>query len=280
VFRPHLCNLLVAGVFTAALLSGPGCGQGKEGEKDKGVAGKPGGKGDPGTPPKADLGKAKADFTTDAESWHAEWAKDREAASTKYKGKTVELSGVVDHPSDDPYCRVGFIYLKIKGDGIGPRCALDDPAPWLKVGPGCKVKIKGIVPEFGSGGGLESCVIVESSPNTCQEITAVQLAKEFAADKKAAEDKYRDKCLIVEGELTGKEPSEIDKGRFVYLMMKGDGGIGVKGYVGNDTEERKKANDDLKAGQKIKICGEARLDLKGKDLQISAPGGRRVTLSK
>src|SRR4051794_16467528 len=278
--RPHLFNLLVASAFAAVLLSGPGCGPGKEGDKDKGVPGKQGGKADPGAPPKADLARAKADVTMDAESWHAEWAKGIEAASNKYKGKIVELSGVVDHPSDDPYCKVGYIYLKIKSGGIGPRCALDDPAPWLKVGPGCTIKIKGVVPEFGSAGSLYPCIVVESSPNTCQEITAVQLAKEFAADKKAAEDKYRDKWLIVVGELTGKEPSKIDEGRFIYLILKGDGGVGVKAYVPHNTDERKKANDDLKSGQKIKVCGEARLDLNGKDLQISSPGARQVTLGQ
>src|SRR5262249_6520764 len=155
-------------------------------------------------------GKAKAEFSMDADSWHAEWAKGREAAAEKYKGKTVELSGVVDSPDDDPYGKLGYIALKLKGGGLGPRCALDDPAPWLKVGPGCTIKIKGVVPDGGLSGELYPCVIVESSPNTCLPITAAQLAKEFAADRKAAVDRYRDKCLIVEGELTGKEPSKID----------------------------------------------------------------------
>jgi hypothetical protein len=182
----------------------------------------------------------------------------------------------VDHPDDDPYCKVGYIWLKVKKGGPGPSCALDDPAPWLKVGPGCTIKIKGTVPDFGVGD-LYPCVIVESSPNTCLEITAAQLAKDFAADKKAAEDKYRDKCLIVAGELTGKEPSKIDEGRFVYLSLKGDGAVVVKAYVSNDTEELKKANDNLKVGQKLKVCGEAEPDPDGKGVQIRS-GGRKVTL--
>jgi hypothetical protein len=278
--RPHLFRLILGGVFLAALLCGPGCGQGKEAEKEKGVSGKPSEKTDPGVPPKADLARATAAVATAADSWHAEWKKDREAAAKKYKGKIVELSGVVDHPGDDPYCRVGYIWLKIKKDAFGVRCALDDPAPWLKVGPGCTIKIKGVVPEFGLDGDLYPCVIVESSPNTCQEITATQLAKEFAADKKAAEEKYRDKCLIVEGELTGKEPSKIDEGRFIYLTLKVDGAVGVKGYVANNSEELRKANDGLKAGQKLKVCGKAGLDLAGKNVEISSPGDRMVTLSQ
>jgi hypothetical protein len=278
MFRPQLFNLLVGSVFTAALLSGPGCSQRKEGDKDKGVSDKPNGKTDPGAPPNVDLAKAKADFSMDAESWHAEWAKDGEAARTKYKGKIVELNGDVDKPGDDPYCKVGYIYLKVKKALIGVRCALDDPAPWLKVGPGCTIKIKGAVPDFGLSGDLYPCVIVESSPNTCMEITAAQLAKEFAADKKAAEDKYRDKCLIVAAELTGKEPSKIDEGRFVFLNLKGDGAVGVKAYVANNSEELKKANDNLKVGQKLKVCGEAELDQDGKGVQINSRGGRKVTL--
>jgi hypothetical protein len=267
----------VASIFTAAVLCGSGCGK-QDAEKDKGGSGTPADKTESGTPPKMDLAKAKADFTMDADAWQAEWKKDREAAMKKYKGKIVELTGVVDKPSDDPYCKVGYIWLKVKKDILGPRCALDDPAPWLKVGPGCTIKIKGVVPDFGLSGDLYPCAIVESSPNTGLAITAGQLAKDFAADKKAAEGKYHNKWLIVEGELTGKEPSKIDEGRFVYLTLKGDGDVSVRCYVANNTDELKKANESLKVGQKVKVCGEAQIYSSEKGPQISCRGGRMVTV--
>jgi hypothetical protein len=259
-------------------LSGAGCGKTQE-QAAPTPAGPsaPGGDSDKAKP-KVDLAKASPDVTTDAESWHAEWKKDAEAARKKYKGKIVELSGVVEHPDDDPYGRIGYIWLKAKSDILGPRCALDDTAPWLKVGPGCTIKIRGTVPDFGLSGDLYPCVIVESSPTTCLEITAARLAKEFAADKKAALDKYEKKWLIVEGELTGKEPSKIDEGRFIYLTLKGDGAVNVRCYIANNSDYQRKANEDLEVGQKMKVCGELGTDAKGTGPQISLPGSRKVTL--
>jgi hypothetical protein len=227
----------------------------------------------PGT--KVDLLNSKPDVTMDVDSWHAEWKKDPETAKKKYKGKIIELTGVVDRPGDDPYGRVGYIYPKIKSGGIGPRCALDEVAPWLRVGPGCTIRIKGFVPEgYNSDGDLYPCVIVESSPNTYLSITALELTKSYAADKQAAEKKYDDKWLIVEGELFSKEPSKADEGRFIYLTLKGDQGVNVKCYVENQSEEQKKANDALKQGQKLKVCGEAHIN--EKEVKISS-SGRMVT---
>jgi hypothetical protein len=292
---PHLCKLLVGSVLTAALLSGSGCGDAKEGGKTQPVPSKIGppiGKSDSdmanpkpdlgkafGVPnAKVDLAKAKADFSLDADSWHDEWEKRGDAAKTKYKGKIVELTGTVESADDDPYLTVGYIYLKLKKSGIGVRCTLDDLAPWLRVAPGCTVKLKGVQSDLGLDGELYPCIIVESSPNTSLETTATQLAKEFASNKEAAKKKYHKKRLIVEGEFVGKEPSKADKGQFVYLTLKGDGAVNVRCYVANNSEQRQKANDDLKVGQKVKVCGEAEIDVNEKGPAISSPGRRMVTL--
>jgi hypothetical protein len=155
---------------------------------------------------------------------------------------------------------------------------VDDTAPWLKVGPGCTIKLRGMVPEFGMSGDLSPCVIVESSPNTALQVTAQQLAKDFAADKKAAAAKYNSKWVIVEGELTQKAPSGVDEGRFIYLTLKGDGAVSVKCYVANDNDDRKKANTALYSGQKLKVCGEARIGVSETDPEINSLGGRKVTV--
>jgi hypothetical protein len=264
-------------------------------EQDQEVAGKgrpPAVKTDPGLPekkgdpgkssglptPTGDLLKGKADFTLDADTWQAEWEKDKKAAKEKYKGKIVELSGVVDRANDDPYLKNGYIYLKLKKSLFGLRCTLDDLAPWLTVAPGCTIMLKGIASDIYSDGQLYPCVIIQSSPNTCLEITASQLAKEFTKDKDAAVKKFHDKRLIVEGELASKEPSKLDKGQFIYLTLKGDGAVSVRCYVANNTSDRQQANDSLKVGQKLKVCGEADIDVNAKVATISSPGARMVTL--
>src|SRR4051812_5168179 len=101
------------------------------------------------TQPKSDLAKATPDFTMDADAWHTEWSKDRDAARKKYTGKIIELNAVVESADDDIHCKVGYVRLKLKKEVIfAPRCILDDTAPWLKVGPGCTIKVRGMVAEL------------------------------------------------------------------------------------------------------------------------------------
>jgi tRNA_anti-like len=272
-------KLFVGSVLTVALLSGFGCGDAKQSDKDRGwpPRERPPIDNKTSDPPKVELDKAKADFALDADAWNAEWEKDREAATKKYKGKIIELSGAVRSVDDDPYGSVGYIYLKTQKGILGVRCALNDRAPWLKVGPDCTIKVRGQTPDFGLSGDLYPCVIVESSPNTSLDVTAAQLAKAFAKEKEDAVKKYHEKWLIVEGELIGKEPSKIDEGRFIYLILKGDGDVNVRCYVANNNDDLKKANDNLKVGQKMKVCGEARIDAQEKGPEISCKG-RKVTL--
>ena len=183
----------------------------------------------------------------------------------------------MDHPGDDPYFSVGYIFLRLQKNLLGLRCIVDDLTPWLKVGPGCTIKLKGVA-EVGLICELHNCVIVESSPNTCMEITAVKLANVFATDKKAAVDKYHEKWLIVEGELASKEPSKADEGRFMILTLKGDRAVSVSCGVANHCNDQQRANDDLKVGQKVKVCGVADIDVNEKGPVISSRGGRMVTL--
>jgi hypothetical protein len=274
-----LSKLPVAGVFCAALLSGLGCGQAPVGPNNPGVSAPVGPSTDgpdPDTPqPKLDVAKTKAAFTMEADSWFDQW-RYRETARRKYKGKVVELRGTVDGVGADSECKAGFIYLKGKPDSVGVTCTLDDPAPWLKVGPGCTVKIKGVAGGIGLGD-LISCVIVESSPNSCLEISARELAKAFATDKKAAEEKYHSKWVIVQGELSSMEPSEADGGLSICLTLKGDGTAHVKCCVPNQTDEEKQANNSLKVGQKLKVCGRAEIKSDEKYPNINS-SSRMVTL--
>jgi hypothetical protein len=266
MFVSRVYRLVVISALVARALSSSGdCarGQGEGATKDK----------------QPDLATAKPDFAMDTDSWQAEWQKDREAARKKYGGKIVELSGVVESPRDDPYGEVGYIYLKVKAPGGIQRCTLDDRAPWLRVGPECTIKIRGIVVSKGGiDGDIHDCVIVESSPNTCIEITAADLAKDFANDIQAANRKYKNKLVIVRGELVSKAPSEADKGRFVYLTLKGNDTYNVKCYLANGNDELRKANDGLKIGTKLKVCGEAYFGDIQKAPVVYSRSGRMLTL--
>jgi hypothetical protein len=273
----YCLRIACAGFLVCSLVPVTGCGKSTSPVFSTVGASLGGGGGAADASKKSELSRP-ADFTLDANAWHAEWKKDSEAAAKKYKGKIVELTGVVDHPDDDPYCRVGYIWLKPESGILGVRCALDDTSPWLKVGPGCKIKIKGQVPEFGLAGDLYPCVIVESDPNPILLVAASQLAKDFAADKKQAASKYHEKWLIVDGEFVSKEPSAADEGRFIYVTLKGDGGVNVRCYLSNMSEEQKKRNDGLKPGQKLKICGEGHIDESSKQPELSKGGGCMVTV--
>lgn len=77
-----------------------------------------------------------------AADWHEEWKKDSGAAKKKYEGKVIELTGEIDSVGADPYGDIGYVYLKTPG-GLGIRCGLEDKALWFKVGPDCKVKVRG-----------------------------------------------------------------------------------------------------------------------------------------
>jgi hypothetical protein len=59
-----------------------------------------------------------------------------------------------------------------------------------------------------------------------------------------------------------------------------EGPVGLKCYISNNSRERKKANDGLKVGQKVKVCGEAEFDEAGKIVTISSWGSRLVTVAR
>jgi hypothetical protein len=215
----------------------------------------------------ADLATAKADFTLAAADWLKEWKNDSKAAQAKYKGKTVELQGEVRSTSEDPYGNVGYVFLTVEGETLGVRCATSDKEPWLMVGPGCKVKMKGKAAESGLSGDLYPCVIAESTPNTTQTITAQQLTKEFTADKKATKEKYDGKLLIVEGELVNKGKSEFCA---LLVELKGEGNTKVLCCCGAMSEDQRKRNDALKIGQKIKVCGQASIFATDNDVGLNS----------
>jgi hypothetical protein len=203
--------------------------------------------------PQATEASNQADYTMDVAQWHAEFSKDPTAAVEKYKGKVIDVSGTVEYVSEDPIQQVGCVFLKVDGPPLQDRCATNDKKPWLKVSPGSKVKIRGKIPEFGLPCDLVGAEIVEAGPDPAVVVSAEALAKEYAADGKAATTKFDDKWAHVEGEVVEKTTSQDCA---VLLRLKGDNDVAVSCCFG---ERNKKAVEGVKPGAKVKVFGQLSL---------------------
>jgi hypothetical protein len=194
----------------------------------------------------------KPDVSMDATAWHAEFKKDANAAKRKYMGKVVELTGTIDDVEDDFKHRFGYVCLKVTGDRV--RVATKDKKPWLTVAPGSQVKVKGKVQESGRPGELFEAEIVDPGTVKPAFLTAEQIAKEYAADRKAAAEKYQNKRVNVEGEII-----EMGKSQYcdVQVKLKGQEDIIVSCCVSGDIN--KQVLDAAKPGQKLKVFGSLEL---------------------
>jgi uncharacterized protein (DUF1330 family) len=196
--------------------------------------------------------EAVPDFSLKAETYYDDYQRDKQAAFKKYFGKVVELSGVVESMGQDPRAGRSFIHLRASEATHGVQCITLDPEPWATVSPGQTVRLKGTWPKETavSTATLGDCVFVKKGPNPAIAISAVDLAKEYAADKDAAIKKYENKYLIVDGEIVHKET--ISKRGTVTVALTGDGGVRVACFF---TFVESVQSKPLQVGQRIKLIG-------------------------
>jgi hypothetical protein len=162
---------------------------------------------EPKGPSQEEMKKRPVDYTGTAEGLFAEFKKDKEAALKKYRGKTVEVEGVVGMTLG---LDEGIICLEAdKADVFGFRCFVADKEPWAIVTPGQKLKVKGIWPEAADAPAIRLCVITEAGPNPVVVISAEQLAKDYLADPDGARKKYSDKYMILNGVIAKKEANDL-----------------------------------------------------------------------
>jgi tRNA_anti-like len=181
--------------------------------------------------------------------WRADFKKDSAAAKAKCKGKTIEMSGVVDSARPDPFGGpYGFINLEVTDDFVGVRCVLADPKPWKKVSPGSKVKVRGKSSDVLSGD-LNPCTIIEASPNPCVVITAADLAKQYTADRQVTAKKYEEKWAMVKGEVIDRPKTDLCA---VLVKLKGAGDITLECCFG---EAYKRTTEKVVVGSKVDIYG-------------------------
>jgi len=172
---------------------------------------------EPKGPSPEEMKKRPVDFTATAEGLFAEFKKDERAARQKYRGKTLEVDGVVRMAFDDGH--EGIISLEAGKDAFfGLPCFVPDKEPWAIVTPGQTLKVKGIWPEAATEPALRFCVIMEAGPNPVVVISAEQLTKDYAADPEGAVKKYSHKYMILSGVISKKEANELGA---VTLTLKG-----------------------------------------------------------
>jgi hypothetical protein len=252
---PARCLIALAVGSLTLTLAAPGCGQKEE---PPAAGGPSAADGDKKSSPQA-LGKA--DLIVTPAEWRAAFKKDSQAAKDNYKDKVVEMSGTVSSVRPDPYGLVGYVNLDVPNDLEGVRCVLADKKPWRKVSPGSKIKVRGKSSDRFSGD-LSPCAIVEAGPNPALTISAQELAKDFAADRKEARKKYHEKWAHVRGEVAEKLSEKI------ALKLKGAGDIWVICYF---PQPYKNQLEPVKSGSKVDIFGELSV--------FDGPQDREVTLN-
>jgi hypothetical protein len=207
----------------------------------------PAGAGKKTTPPP--LGKP--DLVVSPEQWAADFKKDSQAARAKYKGKVIEMSGTVSLARPDPYGLCGYISLDVPNDAFGVRCVLADLKPWKKVSPGSKVTVRGKSSDL-IAGDIRPCEVVKAGPNPGVVISAQELARQFAADRKQARQKYNEKWAYIKGEVMEKtaKPGQAS------FKLKGADGIAVTCSTG---DAYKKMVTEVKVGAQVEAFGQLQI---------------------
>jgi hypothetical protein len=194
----------------------------------------------------------KPDFTVTAGELADEYKKDSKAMAAKYKGKVIEVSGLLDGYTwaalglKEPVLTV----VDPKDTKRSVQCFTDDLKPWSKALPGQEVKVKGTYYDFGQAA-LKQTEILSVTGDKPPTVTAAELAKEFATDALAAQKKYKGKYVVLTGEVDKVAPGKI--------TLKTEAGMPpIQGLFAREFEMT------LKPGQKVKAL--AYLSYGGKDV--------------
>lgn len=242
-----------------------GCGKG-----DLGKGTNPPGPAGPGTtnppPPMtaAELAAATPDHIVTPAAWHAEFKADKAAATRKYAGKVVELTGTVSTVADNADAGLSFVHLKVDKDIFGVRCAVADVGLWEKVVDGCEVTVRGKLADGAIfAGELLPAAVVKVDKNPSLSATATDLARQFKADANKLGDSHNGKWVYVEGEFVSSGQS-TDGVR--YFVLTGDTDCPIKCSIPLDAE---KAMKGLRPGQRVKVLGQFYAFQGDKELTLS-----------
>jgi tRNA_anti-like len=183
------------------------------------------------------------------EAFAKEVKKDWKAASTKYKGKLIEMTAVVDDVARNASGDV-FLSLPSKTAGaLGVCCFMKDRRAFGRILKGQKVTVRGRFPDLEFGVQILNCDIVKQGPSPALAYSADNFVAEWTKDEKAAEAKWRNKLLAITGEITAVTKDDLTT--VVTLKAK----LPVECNV---TLFEKDLVSKLKKGMKVTIVGEFR----------------------
>jgi hypothetical protein len=216
----------------------------------------------PSTPAAAP--SAEPAFTVKAEDLAREYETNAEAADARYKGKWGVVAGLFDDAQLFPGGQLnvsvqGFVLDPKKNFGLGHilRCSFV-AASLGKAGDltkGQKLEFKGKCE--GERGGtyvdFSDCEVLKIGPDPALPVTAAQLTRDYVADEKAADAKYTDKYLLLEGIVVELK----EKGSVLHVILEGhdEKSPTPVRVAAAYPADRKDEFVRLKKGDKIKIKG-------------------------
>lgn len=207
---------------------------------------------------KVPLGSPEHSFT--ATDWFAECKKDFAGATNKYRGKVIELTGVVAGFEES----FGNIELRLQVDGNNldqVRCFTVDTIPWLKVSPGAKIKVKGTLPEVVTAGVLGHVEILDPGVYTSKSMTSEQLVKDHIAKRKETEDKLKNQWVNLEGVIAKKNKPDGTE-----ISLRGEQDVTVHCLFAGFGKNA--ALEALKEGAKVKLFGRLVWDMNDKVIHL------------
>jgi hypothetical protein len=232
-----------------------GCG------KDKGTEGHK-----PGASASAATTSQAPDFTLTVDELDEATKEERKrvGADSKYTGKLLELSGLVEFPIVDDGNQSPIFTLKSAKLPTGLdttfsiTCVCDDRSLYGALGRDQTVLVRGWYDESGQ---LKSCRVVEKGPDTRVQVTAEQLAADFTTNREAAVKKYFDRTLVLTGTVTKIKPH--GEGLTINCHeLKGDGKTVVEvRYNKPAVADQYKVGDTVKITSSMLLSGGAALNL-------------------
>jgi hypothetical protein len=211
----------------------------------------------PPTPPMAT--KRRADFSLTAKAFFAEVVDDIPAATKKYGGRIVEVTGEVSFITRDLFDPNKVTIVLDGGPQNAVICNLIEKEPWQKCVHGQTVKVRGRV----NGGmlliavALHDCEFTVVGGPQAIPLTVAQLLKEIAADEEATAKKYKEKVVLLTGEFLAFKEDGGDRG----IELKGDGKRPIRCLLISDD---KPFVSKLKPGESVTFLGRLNVTNAGK----------------
>jgi hypothetical protein len=201
-----------------------------------------------------------------AEEIGKDFKTDKQAAEQKHKDKVYLIDAIVDDATgvagpkvvNSTLILVGYVPPGARGlDVVNLMCFLTPEASrkCLHLSKGQKVKVRGKCADtFSFLVRFVECDLIEAGPDTALAVTAEQLVKEFMDDRDAAEKKYKDRQVIVAGEVIDLRESQTADMLTTHYKMFLKGADSKEGKpVPVEVYMEKEDFGRVKKGQQVKV---------------------------